>query len=172
MSIHYTLIIKKSTRFHIMGEKSGLGGGEAAMSPCYPTRQRLFVEQYLGGSSGSAVDAARRAGCPWTEQMIRKMLRNVEKRGVQAARLALVPGGRGSKLSYRSHRAEHSGKRDRTGSSHTCLRLIAAGRKREEALLSGDTKTAPPGDTKTAPPGDTKTAPPGDTKTAPLLDTC
>ena len=24
MSIHYTLIIKKSTRFHIMGEKSGL----------------------------------------------------------------------------------------------------------------------------------------------------
>ena len=25
MSIHYTLIIKKSTRFHIMGEKSGLG---------------------------------------------------------------------------------------------------------------------------------------------------
>ena len=37
-------------------------------------------------SSGSAVDAARRAGYPWPEQMARKMLRNVEKRGVQAAR--------------------------------------------------------------------------------------
>jgi hypothetical protein len=35
---------------------------------------------------GSAVAAARRAGYPWTEQMARKMLRNVEKRGVQAAR--------------------------------------------------------------------------------------
>ena len=48
-------------------------------------RQRLFVEHDLGGSLGSAVDAARRAGYPWTEQMARKMLRNVEKRGVQSA---------------------------------------------------------------------------------------
>ena len=72
---------------------------------------------------------SRRAGYPWTEQMSRKMLRNVEKRGVQAARLAIEPGGTGSKLSYRSHGAQRSGKRDRTGSSHTCLRLIAAGRK-------------------------------------------
>ncbi len=48
-------------------------------------RQRLFVEHDLGGSSGSAIDAARRAGYPWTEQMDRKMLRFVEKRGVQAA---------------------------------------------------------------------------------------
>src|SRR5208337_3354854 len=31
------------------------------------------------------VEAARRAGYPWTEQMSRKMSRNVEKRGVQAA---------------------------------------------------------------------------------------
>jgi hypothetical protein len=37
------------------------------------------------------------------------MLRNVEKRGVQAARLALVPGGTGSKLSYQSHQALCSG---------------------------------------------------------------
>src|SRR5208283_5986547 len=43
-------------------------------------RQRLFVEHDLDGSLGSAVDAARRAGHPWTEQMSRKMLRNVEKR--------------------------------------------------------------------------------------------
>jgi hypothetical protein len=49
-------------------------------------RQGWFVEHDLGGSLGSAVDAARRAGYPWTEQMARKMLRNVEKRGVQAAR--------------------------------------------------------------------------------------
>ncbi len=49
-------------------------------------RQRLFVEYYIGESLGSATLAARRAGYPWTEQMNRKMLRNVEKRGVQAAR--------------------------------------------------------------------------------------
>ena len=47
--------------------------------------QRLFVEHDLGESSGSAADAARRAGYPWTGQMTRKMLRNVEKRGVQSA---------------------------------------------------------------------------------------
>ena len=51
-------------------------------------RQRLFVEHDLGESSGSPVDVARRAGYPWPEQMTRKMLRNVEKRGVQAARNA------------------------------------------------------------------------------------
>ncbi len=59
--------------------------------------------------SGSAVDAARRAGYPWPEQMSRKMLRNVEKRGVQAARLPLEPGGTSSKFSYRSHHAQRSG---------------------------------------------------------------
>src|SRR5271166_2114393 len=44
-----------------------------------------IVEHNLGKSSGSAVAAARRAGYPWTEQMARKMLRNVEKRGVHTA---------------------------------------------------------------------------------------
>ena len=42
-------------------------------------RQRLFVEYDLGGSSGSAVDAARRAGYPWTEQMSRKLSRKVRE---------------------------------------------------------------------------------------------
>jgi len=46
---------------------------------------RLFVDHYLGRSLGSAIEAARRAGYPWTEQMSRKMSRNVEKRGVHAA---------------------------------------------------------------------------------------
>src|SRR5271157_3045588 len=32
-------------------------------------RQRLFVEHYLGESSGSAVDAARRAGYQWPEKL-------------------------------------------------------------------------------------------------------
>ncbi len=36
-------------------------------------------------SSGSTVGATPRARYPWTEQMARKMLRNVVKRGVQAA---------------------------------------------------------------------------------------
>ena len=48
-------------------------------------RQRLFVEHDLGESSGSAVDAVRRAEYPWPKQMDRKMLRIVEKREVQAA---------------------------------------------------------------------------------------
>src|SRR5271157_366004 len=61
--------------------------------------------------------------------MSRKMSRNVEKRGVHAAGLPLEPGGTGSKLSYRSQHAQRSGERDRAGSSHTCLRRIAAGRK-------------------------------------------
>src|SRR5271166_5295873 len=43
------------------------------------------VEHDRGESSGSAALAARRAGNPSPEQMARKMLRNVEKRGVQAA---------------------------------------------------------------------------------------
>jgi len=43
--------------------------------------------------------------------------------------LPLEPGGTGSKLSYRPHHAQRSGERDQAGSSHTCLRLIAAGRK-------------------------------------------
>jgi len=42
-------------------------------------RQRLFVEHDLGGSSGSAIDAAGRAGYPWTEQMSRKLSRKVRE---------------------------------------------------------------------------------------------
>jgi hypothetical protein len=56
----------------------------AQFPPSY--RRRLFVVLDLGESSGSAVDPARRAGYPGTEQMSRKMLRNVEKRGVHTAR--------------------------------------------------------------------------------------
>src|SRR5208283_4460715 len=40
---------------------------------------RLFVDHYLGGSLGSAGEAARRAGYPWTEQMSRKMSRKVRE---------------------------------------------------------------------------------------------
>ena len=60
------------------------GGQETTARTSY--RQRLFVEHDLGESSGSAVDVTRRAGKPLSKQMTRKMLRNVEKRGVQAAR--------------------------------------------------------------------------------------
>src|SRR5271157_4108458 len=38
---------------------------------------------YRSEPSGAAVAAARRAGSPWSEQMDRKMLRFVEKRGVR-----------------------------------------------------------------------------------------
>src|SRR5208283_1773133 len=55
-------------------------------------------------------------------------LEKSEKRGVQAARLPLEPGGTGSN-SYRPLHAQRSGERDQAGSSHTCLRLIAADRK-------------------------------------------
>ncbi len=72
--------------------------------------------------------AGRRVVYPCTEQMSRKLSEKSEKRGVQAARLPLEPGGTGSKLSYRSQQAQRSGERVRAGSSHTCLRRIAAGR--------------------------------------------
>jgi len=45
-------------------------------------RQRLFVEFYLGESSGSAVDAARRAGYRWPTKLGARL---VEKREVKAA---------------------------------------------------------------------------------------
>ena len=48
------------------------------LRPALP-RQRWLVDHYLDGSSGSAADAARRAGYPWPEQMDRKTLRFVEK---------------------------------------------------------------------------------------------
>jgi hypothetical protein len=40
---------------------------------------RLFVDHYLGRSLGSAIEAARRAGYPWTEQMSRKLSRKVRE---------------------------------------------------------------------------------------------
>jgi len=45
-------------------------------------RQRLFVESYLGDSSQSADDAARRAGYQWPEKQGPRL---VEKRQVRAA---------------------------------------------------------------------------------------
>jgi Terminase small subunit len=45
-------------------------------------RQRLFVEYYLGESSGSAVDAARRVRYRWPEKLGPRL---VKKSGVQAA---------------------------------------------------------------------------------------
>jgi hypothetical protein len=45
-------------------------------------RQRLFVESYLGGSSKSPVDAARRAGYRWPEKLGPRL---VKKSGIQAA---------------------------------------------------------------------------------------
>jgi Terminase small subunit len=45
-------------------------------------RQRLFVEFYLGESSGSAVDAARRAGYRWPEKLGPRL---VKKSAVQTA---------------------------------------------------------------------------------------
>ena len=45
-------------------------------------RQRLFVEHYLGESSGSAVDAARRARYRWPETLGPRL---VKKSGVRAA---------------------------------------------------------------------------------------
>jgi Terminase small subunit len=50
-------------------------------------RQRLFVECYLGDSSRSAVDAARRAGYRWPEKLGPRL---VKKSGVQAAIAARV----------------------------------------------------------------------------------
>jgi len=45
-------------------------------------RQRLFVEFYLGESSKSPVDAARRAGYRWPEKLGPRLVKNG---GVQAA---------------------------------------------------------------------------------------
>src|SRR5271157_1384676 len=44
---------------------------------------RWFPSSQKRSERGGEVLAARRAGYPWPEQMARKMLRNVEKRGVQ-----------------------------------------------------------------------------------------
>ena len=66
-------------------------------------RQRLFLEHYLGESSGSAVDAACRAGYPWPESSGRNWSRKVretrssssQKRSEPAAHPCRGPGGQG-----------------------------------------------------------------------------
>src|SRR5271166_4979724 len=87
--------IRLSGGLHVTRQRSGAGraavaedGGGQETTARTSYRQSLFVEHDLGESSGSTVAAARRAAYPWSEQMARKMLRNVEKRGVQAARNA------------------------------------------------------------------------------------
>ncbi len=63
-----------------MGSQRTGGGHETSGDPARTSyRQRLFVEHYFGESSGSAVDAARRAEYPWTEQMSRKLSRKVRE---------------------------------------------------------------------------------------------
>jgi len=60
---------------------------EAIMRP--PSyRQRLFVEYYLGESSGSAVDAARRAGYSTPHPVGVSMLRKATLRAATDARMA------------------------------------------------------------------------------------
>jgi Terminase small subunit len=51
-------------------------------------QQRLFVEYYLGESSGSAVDAARRAGYQWPEKLGPRLVEQSRVRAAINARLA------------------------------------------------------------------------------------
>ncbi len=50
-------------------------------------RQRLFVAYYLGESSGSAADAARKAGYKWPETQGPRLLKAPEIRAAIAARV-------------------------------------------------------------------------------------
>ncbi len=50
-------------------------------------RQRVFVAHYLGESSGSAADAARKAGYKWPETQGPRLLKNSEVRVAVAARM-------------------------------------------------------------------------------------
>jgi len=50
-------------------------------------RQRLFVENYLGESSGSAVDAARQAGYQWPETQGPRLVKTNEVRAAIDARV-------------------------------------------------------------------------------------
>jgi len=50
-------------------------------------RQRLFVEHYLGESSGSAVDAARRAGYRWPEAQGSRLVKTSAIRAAIDARV-------------------------------------------------------------------------------------
>ena len=56
-----------------------------------------------GEPSGAAVAAARRAGSPWPEQMDRKMLRFVEKRGIRTDK---TPRARTEVLSARGEESK------------------------------------------------------------------
>ncbi len=115
--------------------------------------QRLFVEHDLGESSGSAADAARRTGYPWTGQMTRKMLRNVEKRGVQAARNGPSPpptpaGGPVAKPELDT--ADRLGSRERAaGATHFAAPMSACTRstftRTEQAFGSKRKKPVPEG---------------------------
>src|SRR5271166_3070200 len=51
-----------------------------------PVRETRSSSSQKRSERGREVLAARGVGYPWPEQMARKMLRNVEKRGVHAAR--------------------------------------------------------------------------------------
>jgi Terminase small subunit len=50
-------------------------------------RQRLFVEHYVGESSGSAVDAARQAGYRWPEKQGPRLVKSSGVRAAIAARV-------------------------------------------------------------------------------------
>ena len=50
-------------------------------------RQRMFVAYYLGESSGSAADAARKAGYKWPETQGPRLLKTSEIRAAIAARV-------------------------------------------------------------------------------------
>ena len=72
----FRMIDRKGTkRPRATSRQSSTSRNPIMRPPSY--RQRLFLEHYLGESSGSAVEAARRAWYPWTEHVARKMLRNV-----------------------------------------------------------------------------------------------
>ena len=58
---------------------------------------------YRGEPPGAAVAAARRAGSPWSEQMDRKMLRFVEKRGIRTDK---TPPARTEVLSARGEESK------------------------------------------------------------------
>src|SRR5271166_5761633 len=76
----------RSLRLHWPLAAVGVGGG-----------------YYRGEPSGAAVAAARRAGSPWSEQMDRKMLRFVEKRGIRTDQ---TPPARTEVLSVRGEESK------------------------------------------------------------------
>src|SRR5208337_2500152 len=61
------------------------------MARSSPTPHAPRVEHDLGGSSRGAVDAARRVGYPWTEQMSRKLSRKVRETGCSSSQKRSEP---------------------------------------------------------------------------------